>query len=151
MKYGRVFPKNSLGLFSIRREIRHTLARENYIDIDVENCHPVILSQICEHNNIEHKYLKRYIDNRADLLKEVITSYNVTRDQAKVLYLQLLYFGSFESWCKNHNINDKEPTKFIRKFKKELNVIGEIIVANNKKLFPAAKIIPLSNTKNYFC
>ena len=134
IKYGRVFPKNSLGLFSIRREIIHTLARDNYIDIDVENCHPVILSQICENNNIEHKYLKRYIDNRADLLKEVMTTYNVTRDQAKVLFLQLLYFGSFESWSKNHNIQDKEPTKFIRKFKKELNVIGEIIVANNQKL-----------------
>ena len=41
IKYGRVFPKKSLGLFSIRREIRHTLARANYIDIDIENCHPV--------------------------------------------------------------------------------------------------------------
>ena len=51
-KYGRVFPKNSLGLFSIRREIRHTLVRDNYVDIDVENCHPVLLSQICNHNKI---------------------------------------------------------------------------------------------------
>ena len=42
MDYGRVFPKNSLGLFSIRREIRHTLARDNYVHIDVENCLPVL-------------------------------------------------------------------------------------------------------------
>ena len=73
MKYGRVFPKSALGLFSIRREIRHTLARDNYMDIDVDNCHNVLLHQICEHNNIPCKYLKRYIDNRADLLSEVMT------------------------------------------------------------------------------
>ena len=134
IKYGRVFPKNALGLFSIRREIRHTLARDNYIDIDIENCHPVLLCQICEQNNIEHKYLKRYIDNRADLLQEVMSTYNVVKDQAKQLFIQLLYFGTFDSWCNNHNIENKEPLKFIRKFKKELNVIGEIIVANNPKL-----------------
>ena len=133
-KYGRVFPKNSLGLFSIRREIRHTLARDNYVDIDVENCHPVLLSQICKHNNIEHKYLKLYINHRAELLNEVMTEYNVIKDQAKQLFIQLLYFGTFESWCNNHNVENKEPIKFIRKFKKELNVIGEIIVANNPKL-----------------
>ena len=134
IKFGRVFPKNSLGLFSIRREIRHTLARDNYIDIDIENCHPVLLSQICQNNNIEHKYLKKYIENRAELLKEVMQNYNVVKDQAKQLFIQLLYFGSFDSWCKNHNIENKEPLKFIRKFKKELNNIGEIIVANNPKL-----------------
>ena len=133
-KYGRVFPKNSLGLFSIRREIRHTLARDNYVDIDVENCHPVLLSQICKHNNIEHKYLKLYINHRAELLNEVMTEYNVIKDQAKQLFIQLLYFGTFESWCNNHNVQNKEPIKFIKKFKKELNIIGEIIVANNQKL-----------------
>ena len=68
IKYGRVFPKNSLGLFSIRREIRHTLSRDNYYDIDIENCHPVILYQICQANNIRCKYLKKYIDNRIILI-----------------------------------------------------------------------------------
>ena len=134
MKCGRVFPKNALGLFSIRREIRHTLARDNYEDIDIDNCHPVILYQICKNNNIKCKYLKKYIDNRTELLNEVMTQYNVIKEIAKQLFIQLLYFGTFESWCKNHNIIDKEPLKFILKFKNEINMIGEIIVANNPKL-----------------
>ena len=135
MKYGRVTPKSALGLFSIRREIRHTLARDNYIDIDVENCHPVLLYQLCNQNNISCKYLKKYIDNRTELLNEVMTVYNVTKDDAKQLFIQLLYFGTFNSWCINHNINQNiEPIKFITKFKKELNMIGDIIVANNPKL-----------------
>ena len=137
IKYGRVFPKSSLGLFSIRRELRHTLARNNYIDIDIENCHPVLLYQICIANNIGCKYLKKYIDNRTEILKETMDYYQVIKDQAKQLYIQLLYFGSFDSWCNNHNIQNKEPLKFINKFKSELNTIGEIIVANNPKLLKA--------------
>ena len=150
IKYGRVFPKNSLGLFSIRREIRHTLARDHYIDIDIENCHPVLLYQICEHNNIKCKYLKKYIDNRAEILKEMMDYYNVSKDQAKQLFIQLLYFGTFESWCNNHNIENKEPQKFIKKFKDELNTIGEIIVGNNPKLLKAIqKIKEEQNVKSY--
>jgi len=134
LKYGRVFPKNALGLFSIRREIRHTLARDFYIDIDIENCHPVLLYQLCLNNNIQCEKLKYYIENRAQLLNEVMRAYNVVKDQAKQLFIQLLYFGFFESWCKKHNISNKEPLNFINEFKKELNLIGEVIVAKNPKL-----------------
>ena len=134
MKFGRVFPKNALGLFSIRREIRHTIARDNYIDIDVENCHPVILYQICKQNNIKCKYLKRYIDDRLTILNDVMTKYNVVKDQAKQLFIQLLYFGTFNSWCTNNKVSNTEPLKFVSKFKDELNLIGEIIIANNQKL-----------------
>ena len=134
MTFGRVFPKNALGLFSIRREIRHTIARDNYIDIDVENCHPVILYQICKQNNIKCKYLKRYIDDRLTILNDVMTKYNVVKDQAKQLFIQLLYFGTFNSWCTNNKVSNTEPLKFVSKFKDELNLIGEIIIANNQKL-----------------
>ena len=83
IKYGRVGPSKALGLFSIRREIRHTLAKGHYIDIDIENCHPVLLLQICEANNIRCKYLKKYVTKRDEYLKEVMDQYNVDRDNAK--------------------------------------------------------------------
>lgn len=35
MKYGRVHPLNALGLFSFRRELRHTLASPYFEDIDL--------------------------------------------------------------------------------------------------------------------
>ena len=90
MNFGRVFPKNALGLFSIRREIRHTLARDYYIDIDIDNCHPVLLYQICKNNNIKCKYLKKYIDRRSEYLSEIMEIYNVVKDDAKQLFIQLL-------------------------------------------------------------
>ena len=57
---GRVYPAKSLSLCSLRREIRHTLAHNTYIDIDVANCHPEILNQLCIHHNIKTKYLNKY-------------------------------------------------------------------------------------------
>lgn len=56
INYGRVNPNKALGLFSIRRQIRQTLAKGKLTDIDIENCHPVILLQdvtvIQSHANI---------------------------------------------------------------------------------------------------
>ena len=53
---GRVYPAKSLSLCSLRRELRHTLAHGNYVDIDVANAHPEILNQLCIHHDIKTKY-----------------------------------------------------------------------------------------------
>ena len=46
--YGRVNPKDSLSLGSLRKAVRHTLCGDSWVDFDVENCHPAILLQLCE-------------------------------------------------------------------------------------------------------
>ena len=48
---GRFFAKGSLSLQSLPREIRHTISKEYYYDIDIVNAHPEILYQYC----IKHK------------------------------------------------------------------------------------------------
>ena len=48
IKYGRVNPKNGLGMHYMRKEIRHTLLKDLYVDVDIVNCHPTILYQICK-------------------------------------------------------------------------------------------------------
>jgi len=69
--FGRVNPDKGLGLFNIRREIRQTLSKNSYVDIDVENCHPVILLQICKKNKIPTNYLNQYVVNRDKILQQV--------------------------------------------------------------------------------
>ena len=112
MTYGRSNPENALGLFSLRREIRHTLTKDKYIDIDIVNCHPNILNQIALSNNITLKYLNEYNLNRDNILNEVINKYHVTRDQAKKLFIRLLYFGSFSNWLKDEDIKITEELPF---------------------------------------
>jgi hypothetical protein len=48
----------------VRKEIRLTLLKDLYIDIDIVNCHHNILYQLCKQNNIECEYLNQYINNR---------------------------------------------------------------------------------------
>jgi hypothetical protein len=133
--FGRSNPLKALGLFSIRREIRQTLAKPYYIDIDICNCHPVILLQICKKNKIQCKYLEAYVKNRDELLKKVMDDYNVTRDDAKKLFIRLLYFGSFENWRIELNIPDThKESSGLAKFREELRSIGQIIALNNPHL-----------------
>ncbi len=109
--FGRLAPIGSLGFISIRRDIRHTLANGTYIDIDVENAHPVMLLQICEKNGIEYNELKNYCENRDYYLKGVMEFFKVDRDEAKNLFIRLLYYGKFEMWYKCNK--EKEDNLFL--------------------------------------
>jgi len=127
-KYG-VFPVKGFSLCSLRKPIRHTLAEGNYIDIDIENCHPQLLYQICRANNITVHYLAQYVANRAMILAETQQYYNVSRDEAKTLFIILAYYGSFNNW--EANTNNKPPTQFIQNYICELQfIVSKIIDAN---------------------
>ena len=145
--YGRVFPIKALSLGSLRKPIRHTLCKEFYVDIDIENCHPQILKQICEHNNIPINYLKQYVDNRTEILNETQDIYNVSRDDAKLLFIILAYFGSFDTWIKDLNIEYVPPTDFILNYINELKHIGTLIQSANKDLSKQVKNLQKENEK----
>jgi len=141
---GRVYPAKSLSLCSLRREIRHTLAYGNYVDIDVSNAHPEILNQLCMHHGIKTKYLNQYVNNRVEILKETMTNYECSRDEAKTLFISLMYYGSFESWS---NSNKKEPTDFIYNFINELKLISEKFISVNPDVVKIVKALQKKNLK----
>ena len=134
LAFGRVNPDRACGLFSIRREVRQTLCKEYLIDIDIDNAHPSILLQICKKNEIDCEYLEEYVNDRESIFKRLIKKYETDRDSVKKLFIQLMYYGSFESWIKEKNIKNEESDKFINKFKKELQEIGEVIMEKNKEI-----------------
>jgi hypothetical protein len=131
MNFGRCNPEHGLGLYNLRRQIRQSLATNNFMDIDIENCHPVIYCQILQKNNIECNNLKLYVENREQLLKDVINAYKVERDDAKQLFISLLYGGGFKAWSDKLKLNNAEPLEFLTNFKNELKINGDIIVNNN--------------------
>lgn len=96
--YGRSNAEHHLGLQMIRREIRQTISKDYYNDIDIDNCHPQILIQICRLNNINLKYIEDYVNNRDKILEDICKEYNIKRDDAKILVLRLMFSGSFEYW-----------------------------------------------------
>jgi hypothetical protein len=109
---GRYFAVGGLSMQSLPREVRHTI-QKGYVDVDVVNAHPVILSHICKSRGISTKYLDRYIKGRDELLEEL----KVEREAGKTAVLSFMNGGS--------SAYEKLPHKpsWIKKMKKEMDKI----------------------------
>lgn len=139
-EYGRVNPKGALGLHSIRREIRHTLARQFFVDIDISNAFPTIASQICKMLMISCKYLDKYINNRDDIMVQIIRVHGTTKDCAKRLILILMFGGKYDDWivlCKPNNVTIR--IRYILELQNELEKIMVKLGDHNPKLRDSVK------------
>ncbi len=168
MKYGRCNPDRGLGLFNIRRQIRHSLAKDYYTDVDIDNCHLAVLEQICRRNNLSTPFLTTYVQEREKCLKEIVDTYQcletedkvygASRENAKTLFIRLVYLGKFDTWytdlwaeVKKAFIKDggdeeeipqfefSSPTDFIAGLIAELKDIANYIKDNNPDLYEAVK------------
>lgn len=101
-------------------------------DLDMSNCHPNILLNLCKEHDIKCDYVKQYIYNREDSLKQLMTEYEITRDEAKQTYLKCLNKEELTTKINNRiikNVNflnyDKETSNIINAlyeiYKKDFN------------------------------
>jgi len=67
--------------------------QDNCMDIDMINCHPVILNQVAELLKLSTPILNNYISNRDSLLLELENKYNLTHDDAKNVPLAIINGG----------------------------------------------------------
>lgn len=111
--FGRFHALGSLSLQSLPREIRHTIANEYYTDIDIKNCHPVILSFLCAERGIACKYLNKYNNNRDKFLSELCPN----KEQAKTIVLALVNGGKSDANAL------EDPPDWLNNFRKELKTI----------------------------
>jgi hypothetical protein len=123
---GRQFARNALSLQSFSREIRHTITKGLYNDIDMKNAHFNILLQYCKKHNYPYKYLERSVVNNEQYIKDIQDAHKIDRKEAKQLKLSVLY-GS----------DDEINVPWFKKFKAEINEIHEFIlkdVENSEKI-----------------
>jgi len=135
---GRYFAVGSLSLQTLPREIRHTIANEYYYDIDISNCHPVLICQYAKTKNLKCKYIQLYIDNRDTLFEDLSKEYKCTKDKIKNGFLCIL--NGAKSFLK---MNDDTMPSFIRKYKKEVVSIQQYIFENE----PEYKKLGMANAK----
>lgn len=145
---GRLFAKGNPSMQGISREIRHTIAKEYYDDVDVVNCHPVILKYLCEKHDIDHDYLDVYIKDRETVIQNSIdanagSKILIDRDFMKSCILSLINNGS----GKYSVVNKK--TKWLRKFKKEMDLIRSKLEDNYGDLFEAMEKKNKKEKKKY--
>jgi phage/plasmid-associated DNA primase len=136
--WGRSFPYRSLGLSSIRREVRNALINGLYYDCDLKNAQPCIIRNLCVSNKIPCPIIIRYCDNRQEVLLEVQKEYGVNRDQAKELFIRMCFFGTFDGWSMDNKIM-KPPTEFITLFERELKDIVDEVKKVNPTLYETAR------------
>jgi hypothetical protein len=77
-----------------KSKLRATLCRGLYMDLDIENCGPTILEQLCKKHDIECSSLSGYVKDREDMLSEF--GPYLDRGQAKALMIRLLNGGSIQ-------------------------------------------------------
>lgn len=110
------------------KTLRSTLAYENYYDIDFKNSHPTILIQLLKKNDIKCKSLKKYVKNRDQILEETCEWYDIDKDVAKILYVQILYGGTYESWRSDNNISTYDDFEFVMDFQRDIrNAVKELL------------------------
>jgi hypothetical protein len=122
--YGRYQAKNSLSGQGMVREARHTIFKDYYVDLDIDNCHPVITKWLCNNLDIDCPYLKDYIFDREKHIKDLIKlNEGFDREHFKKVFLKLSY------GCGDKSFNEmvKNKTKFIENFRNEILLLQEKI------------------------
>lgn len=127
---GRLFAIGN-SIQGLHRYFRGFLLRNSTTDIDMVNCHCVLLQYLCKIHNIKHTELTYYIDNRDDILAAY-----PDREKAKRMYLIAV---------NKDELNKKETDKNFKAFDKECKVIQEQLTklpcyANIVKDIPEHKI-----------
>lgn len=140
----RMYSSGSTRSFQqMERELRHTVAKDMYTDIDICNAHPMLLEQYCDMHNIKCNNLKRYINNREECLSEIMEERKCSRSQAKQDYFIAVLYGKkhtdIESEFFNNymneidairrqvRINEPDIENRISKAKGDINKEGRIL------------------------
>ena len=142
--FGRFNAVGCRSLQSLAREIRHSIAKELYVDIDMVNAHPVILEHLCKEKGFCHSKLTDYINNRDKYLGEL----GVDRDIAKTIFLSLTNGGA-KALNDVKKQNDLKETKFMDEYKDELLKIHQLFAKDDKEAYEKRVEIRKQNKKDY--
>ena len=80
----------------LKKEIRNSIMSKNIRDIDMINCHPVILMNLCEKAKVKCNILKNYVENR----NIILDSFGDNKKEVKELFLTILNGGFKKFTCK---------------------------------------------------
>lgn len=140
LSFGRVYAKqnNKAGGFqTLPREFRHTLADAEYYDLDIVNCHPVILESYCIKNSITCHKLIEYVDKRDEIINKIQKKYKMNRSEVKQAFLKITFGGGIDTRIINNT--------FINEFYQEIREIMEEVYEKEHKI---AKYVKSKKQKN---
>ena len=110
----------------LKKEIRNSIMPKNIKDIDMINCHPVILLNLCQKNNINCNILKNYVENRNLILE----SFGDDRKIVKEMFLTILNGGFKNIYSDDDRIHD-----YLKLFETEILEIQKYFYEKDKRYF----------------
>jgi len=78
------------GLQVMPISIKNAICKDCLIDIDIVNCHPVILKNICGHYNIKCPLLGNYVNNRDETLNDIMKKIGCNKSESKIAIIECL-------------------------------------------------------------
>ncbi len=147
----KYYQKNGVGRFQalsaslqgIPREIRHTISREFYQDLDMVNCHPVILQWMCRKQGFDSEYLDKYIAKREFYLKKIMRKNKISRDKAKLVYLAITNGGEGDYRGLEYK------SSHLQSYKEEMTGLHKLFSDLNPRRFERVKAKRIKDKKDY--
>ena len=137
---GRKYAKNSLSLQNFKKCIRETLVYDTHTDLDIVNCHFVLLSQYCDKNNVKCPCLDDYVNNQDCKIQEIIKLYSTTRSIAKKLFIRLLYGGDINKYCLEVGFDINIPLPlWVHELNDELVKVTDYVCSINQDILLGVK------------
>ena len=111
-------------LYYLKKEIRNSIMHKNIKDIDMINCHPVILLNLCQKNKVKSNILKNYVENR----NLILDSFGNNRKTVKELFLTILN-GGFKNTCSR----DSTINNYLKLLENEIIKIQKYFYSKDKR------------------
>ncbi|KAH9249659.1 hypothetical protein BASA81_012628 [Batrachochytrium salamandrivorans] len=105
--YGRVKEVPYTGLGTFCREVRGYLANGIYLDIDMVNCHPVVLFHLFKQEGLDTEIIGEYVNEREEFLK--------TEGITKVEFLKMINKEAYQGAGKVKKLHDQIYGAFLAK------------------------------------
>lgn len=124
-KIGRLYVKGGLGLQSFLFDMRNPLLEKNYWDIDMENCHYILLAKLGNDWGVKTDAIQHYISNRTEELRKV----SENRSIAKTAFLKVAYGGNIKLYNEHYNDDGIAPegdTTLLKKIEEEMRPIVDL-------------------------
>ncbi len=115
---GRVYPANNRSLGMMMRPARHFICEDDYFDIDMVNSNYVIALHLTDVLDSSKKYptMKFYMKNRETMLADIQKAFDMSRGDAKQLFISILNRGDALFYIKNEKGENSDCLNAIKKF-----------------------------------
>ena len=132
-KWGRTKPIDYCSLSVMHRPTRHRLSMDYYDDIDLVNCQPQVIAEICRLNGVAADPLVTYCKDPKHYRAEIAAYHGCDKDAAKQLFIRLLFGGSYYAWIKEFDItkNEQRPHSLVKSIEDFMGTVRETVYAAN--------------------